>query len=193
MSDNVQESDSGDQPDYVWIKEQHRHAIERPDMYLGPTEHTIVSGMTMRTTDTTAPPGEDAKRAKLEFSPFKVTMNPALLKVFDEIVVNALDNAMRDSTQRNVRVAIDPRSGTILVLNDGKGIPNTQIDDRYTIEVIFGQFMSGSNLSDAQSFVGGRNGVGAAIANAFSKEFTVQSACPETKTVFCSCSCVFWR
>lgn len=176
------QSNSGDQVEYVWIKEQHRHAIERPDMYLGPTDHRPICGMTIRATNDQ--PEGDNQRAKLAVFPFQITMNPGLLKIFDELVVNALDNAFRDSTQRNIRVAIDPVSGRIFVLNDGKGISDTRIDDRYAIDVIFGQFMSGSNLTTESSFTGGRNGVGAAIANAFSKEFTVRSACPESKTTY---------
>ena len=119
-----------------------------------------------------------------EIFPFKTITSPALIKIFDEILVNALDNAFRDSIERTIRVAINPVTGQILILNDGKGIADTKIYEKYTIDVIFGQFMSGSNLSEKKSFVGGRNGVGAAVTNAFSQVFAVQSACPASQTLY---------
>ena len=178
-------SDPNEETTYEWIKEQHEHVLKRPDMYVGNVDHTEVCGMSIRQVlPAEAIPPEKKQPKMFEIFPFKTITSPALIKIFDEILVNALDNAFRDSIERTIRVAINPVTGQILILNDGKGIADTKIYEKYTIDVIFGQFMSGSNLSEKKSFVGGRNGVGAAVTNAFSQVFAVQSACPASQTLY---------
>ena len=53
----------------------------------------------------------------------EATFVPGLFKIFDEILVNAADNKMRDDTMKYIKVNIDRESGEISVENDGKGIP----------------------------------------------------------------------
>lgn len=45
------------------------------------------------------------------------------MKVFDELLVNASDNSVRDSTCRNIEVEIDTKQPSIRVKNDGIGLP----------------------------------------------------------------------
>lgn len=52
-----------------------------------------------------------------------ITYTPGLLKIFDEILVNAADNAERVKNCQEINVTIDPASNTISVSNDGDGIP----------------------------------------------------------------------
>ena len=89
--------------------------------------------------------------------------SPALFKLFDEAVVNALDNTNRDSTQKYIKIEIDPASGVLCVQNDGRGIPIEKYKDsqQWLPTVIFSEFLSGSNFDDSQArFTGGCNGVG---------------------------------
>ena len=51
-----------------------------------------------------------------------VAFTPGLYKIFDEILVNATDNKVRDPTMKELRVDIDKEKGTISVMNGGKGI-----------------------------------------------------------------------
>jgi DNA gyrase/topoisomerase IV subunit B len=56
----------------------------------------------------------------------QVQYNPGLVKVFDEILVNAVDNAVRDASQTRIDVTIDSAADgapTLSVFNDGRGIP----------------------------------------------------------------------
>ncbi len=58
----------------------------------------------------------------------QVTYNPALVKIFDEILVNAVDNGVREASQSRIDVTITHGAGegaspTITVLNDGPSIP----------------------------------------------------------------------
>ena len=44
-------------------------------------------------------------------------------KIFDEIVVNARDQTIRDKTCKTIKLSINKELGTISVWNDGNGIP----------------------------------------------------------------------
>ncbi|KAF2075476.1 hypothetical protein CYY_003212 [Polysphondylium violaceum] len=110
--------------------------------------------------------------------PIKATYTPGLLKIYDEILVNAADNKQRDSTMSFIKVEIDPTSQSISIMNDGKGIPVVmhKTEQCYVVEMVMGNLMSGSNFNDNElKVVGGRNGFGAKLTNIFSKEFIVET------------------
>lgn len=110
--------------------------------------------------------------------PIKATYTPGLLKIYDEILVNAADNKQRDNTMSFIKVNIDPSTQTISIMNDGKGIPVVmhKTEQCYVVEMVMGNLMSGSNFNDTElKVVGGRNGFGAKLTNIFSKEFTVET------------------
>lgn len=110
----------------------------------------------------------------------EITYVPGLYKIFDEILVNAADNKQRDSTMSMLKVTIDANSGEITVWNNGKGIPVVKHKeyDIYVPELIFGHLLTGSNFNDTKKkTTGGRNGYGAKLANIFSSEFIVETAC----------------
>jgi DNA topoisomerase-2 len=52
-----------------------------------------------------------------------VKIVPGLYKIFDEILVNAADNKIRDPTMDNIRVTVDRENGSISIYNNGRGIP----------------------------------------------------------------------
>jgi DNA topoisomerase-2 len=99
---------------------------------------------------------------------------PALLKIFDEILVNALDHSVRDTTMSKIMVTITDTSFT--VENDGSTVPICMHDTEHVWipELIFGHLLTSSNYDDSQDrVVGGRNGLGAKLTNVFSSKFTV--------------------
>ena len=108
---------------------------------------------------------------------------PALFKIFDEIIVNAADNKQRDSTMDKLEVKIDAQANWISVLNNGKGIP-VEWHKEYKVYVpslIFGTLLSGSNFDDEEKrTTGGRNGLGAKLANVFSKQFDIECVSVES-------------
>lgn len=147
--------------------EQHEHILLRPDMYIGSTRR-ITDDLWV---------WDDQQQGMVLRS---VTYAPGLYKIFDEVLVNAADNAQRDSTMRFIKVHIDVERGSISVHNDGHGIPveKHKIHDKYVPELIFGDLLTGSNFDDAQAKVtGGRNGLGAKLANIYSHEFVVETCC----------------
>uniref|UniRef100_A0A915C0D6 DNA topoisomerase 2 n=1 Tax=Parascaris univalens TaxID=6257 RepID=A0A915C0D6_PARUN len=104
---------------------------------------------------------------------------PALLKIFDELLVNAADNKQRDPEMAALRVDIDANSNEISIWNDGEGIPVEMHPEEglYVPSLIFGTLLTSSNYDDSEiKIIGGRNGFGAKLCNIFSKEFTVETS-----------------
>ena len=113
----------------------------------------------------------------------KIRYSPALLKIFDEILINARDHTVRDKTCNKIRVTIDETTGVICVENNGEGIPVEQHEKGcFLPELIFGHFKTGENFSDEEKkVVGGKNGFGSKVSNAFSLKFEIETIDSHTK------------
>ncbi|KAJ2783551.1 DNA topoisomerase 2, partial [Coemansia interrupta] len=142
------------------------HVLLRPDTYIGSVEPIEDEMWVM-----------NLEKKRMEKRKIKYT--PGLYKIVDEILVNAADNKTRDPTMKKIEVTIDKESGTISIMNDGKGIPIEihREQNVYVPELIFGHLLTSSNYDDKQEKVtGGRNGYGAKLCNIFSKEFIIETA-----------------
>jgi DNA gyrase/topoisomerase IV subunit B len=152
------------------------HIYELPDTWAGSSELTTI--------ETFIYSPDEKKMVKRD-----ITYVPALYKCFDEILVNALDQATRLKTEaasgkadvhhiKTVKVAIDKDAGTIEVYNDGDGIEIEKHPELgiYIPEMIFGRLLTSANYDkNEEKVVGGKNGVGAKLTNIFSKEFKVET------------------
>jgi DNA topoisomerase-2 len=139
------------------------HCLQRPGMYIGSTKTREEEAYLL---------GEDGK-----FSKRIVTMNPAFLKIFDEIVSNAADEHRRNTKLNSIKVTTDPETGTITVRDNG-GIPVVHHSEHneWVPELIFSNLKAGSNFDDSEErLVAGTNGVGATLTNIFSVEFRIQT------------------
>jgi DNA topoisomerase-2 len=124
-----------------------------------------------------------------------VSYPPALWKIVDETVVNALDHLVRmQSTDTPVtEISLDYTDGVISVFNNGPGIEvvvhKTASEHfgktTYVPTFIFGTLFQGSNrVKTEDSIIGGTNGVGAKIANCMSTVFTLETVDPVRKLKF---------
>ncbi len=79
-----------------------------------------------------------------------VTIVPGLYKIFDEILVNAVDHRQRDPSMNKLEVTIDATKGSIKVWNNGCGIPVAVHAEHgmYVPEMIFGHLLTSSNYDD---------------------------------------------
>lgn len=112
---------------------------------------------------------------------------PGLFKLYDEILVNALDQNARLKVKqepdvkllKNIRINVDKSTGMIEVMNDGDGIDvvqQTQYNNVWVPELIFGELLTSTNYDqNEEKLWGGKNGYGAKLANIFSKEFIVET------------------
>ncbi|KAJ3158974.1 DNA topoisomerase 2 [Geranomyces michiganensis] len=150
-------------------KTQLEHILLRPDTYIGSVESMQAHMWVM----------EDGKMA-YRF----VSFVPGLYKIFDEILVNAADNKVRDPSMDTIKVWIDKQEKSICIQNNGKGVPVSVHKDAggvYVPELIFGHLLTSSNYDDDdKKIVGGRNGYGAKLCNIFSTEFTVETSDSES-------------
>lgn len=139
-------------------KELRDHILDRPDSYVGSIEVS---------TDVFFVKGVQKQ----------ITYVPALLKIFDEILVNAIDHAVRTKQVSSIKVET-LKDGSIEVFNDGPGIP-VVLHKEYNIyipQMIFGMLLTSSNYNDTeQRIVGGRNGLGSKLTALFSKKFVIET------------------
>ena len=73
-----------------------------------------------------------------------------MVKIFDEILVNAVDNKQRCPEMTTIKVSVDQKTNTISIYNDGDGIP-VAVHPEYKVYIpslIFGQLLSGTNFDD---------------------------------------------
>lgn len=106
-----------------------------------------------------------------------------LYKIFDEILVNAADNTVRDKKCNKIEVNIDEELGEISVKNNGSTIP-IEIHKEYNIyvpELIFGNLLTSGNYDQKGKTVGGKNGYGAKLCAIYSTRFDVEICDPSRK------------
>jgi DNA topoisomerase II len=126
-----------------------------------------------------------------------ITYIPGLYKIFDEVLVNAVDQHIRMNeflaltpaqlalaknkpscigAVKNIRVTVSKYE--ISVENDGPGIDVSLHPDHkvYIPQLIFCELLTSTNYAtDERRVVGGRNGYGAKLCNIFSTEFTIET------------------
>ena len=151
------------------------HILKRPDSYVGPVSRV----------------GEPYWiHENGTFEKKMVVYSPALLKIFDEILVNAIDrNSMYPKNVTSLSVSIDKASGEITIENNGPlggiGIKMHEKEDIWNPELTFGHLLTSTNYDDTQErVVGGRNGYGAKLTNVYSTKFSIKIKDGENKSVY---------
>ena len=159
------------------------HIQSLPDTYIGSTELTKIK--------TYIYCDENKKMVEKE-----ITYIPGLLKIFDEVVVNAIDHSMRLKSEtkenikhvKNIKITIDKSDGKISIFNDGNGIDiekHSEYNDIWIPELIFGELLTSTNYDKTQEKTwGGKNGFGAKLTNIFSKEFIIETVDHYTKKIY---------
>jgi len=140
------------------------HCLLRPGMYVGSIKTREEEAYLLNDQ------GKFAKR--------QVQVNPAFMKIFDEIVSNAADEHRRNTKLNQITVTADKKTGRITVLDNG-GIPvvKHKDHDEWVPELIFSNLKAGSNFDDSEErLVAGTNGVGATLTNIFSTEFRIKTS-----------------
>lgn len=140
------------------------HIIKRPDSYMG---ENVLKSKKMFIYN---PSSNTVTLSKTE-----LTYSTGLLKIFDEILMNAIDNLSRKPILTYIYVTITDEY--ISIKNDGQSIPLHEFSDTIkepTPQVLFTKPRSGSNFDDSEErVVGGRNGIGCKITSIFSKKFII--------------------
>ena len=159
------------------------HIQSLPDTYIGSTELTKIKTYIYN--------DDEKKMVEKE-----ITYIPGLLKIFDEVVVNAIDHSMRLKSEikenikhvKIIKITIDKNDGKISIFNDGNGIDiqkHGEYNDVWIPELIFGELLTSTNYDKTQEKTwGGKNGFGAKLTNIFSKEFKIETVDHYTKKIY---------
>ena len=139
------------------------HVILRPGRYIGSIKPHKANKWII----------QDDKMVQKELN-----YNPGLLKIFDEIVTNSVDESKRSGSKLNtIKVDINRETNYINIWDNG-GIPVVKHTEHkeWIPEMIFSNLKAGSNFDDTEERTGaGTNGVGSTLTNIYSKEFTVST------------------
>jgi len=139
------------------------HVLKRPGMYVG---------------DTTL--GEHHKWIMREgsISQEKIMIVPALLKLFDEIISNSIDEGFRTDFKyaNEIKVKVED-NGKITIEDNGRGIPVVLSDDgsKTQAEQAFTNLRAGANFDDDGHVSIGTHGLGSTLVNILSKKFTAHT------------------
>eukprot|EP00798_Chlamydomonas_sp_ICE-L_P015086 gene15086-biopygen24148 len=139
---------------------------------------TISDSSKAVSTRTKASVTADAANVRIEMAHDSTVHIPALFKIFDEILVNALDQVQENDAVRRIDISVDRGTGVIGVRNDGVGLPVEMHPEHecYTPELIFGHMLTSANYDDdMERTIGGQNGIGAKACNIFSEWFEVET------------------
>lgn len=145
-------------------KTTREHILHRPGMYVGSIYNNLEEVWIV----------EEEKMVKKN-----ILYNPGILKLFDEIIMNASDHA-RDHPNKvtEIKASVDTNDGKIIVINNGPGIPIVKHEEHqiYIPELVFGNFLTSTNYDDNEERIkAGLNGYGAKITSVFSKLFQVET------------------
>jgi len=143
------------------------HILKRPDTYVG--------SLAPESSSYWIRDGDNFKLSELSVS-------PGLVKIFDEVLVNAIDQYSLHPKKVN-KIEVVTGKDFVFVRNYGVSIPikkhETERDSKgvplWIPELIFGYLLTSSNYNDEEQRVtGGRNGYGAKLANVFSSKFNIK-------------------
>ncbi|EFX84711.1 hypothetical protein DAPPUDRAFT_47063, partial [Daphnia pulex] len=109
----------------------------------------------------------------------EISYAPGLQKIFDEIIVNAVDNKLRDSSMDTLKVDIDPAKNVIKVFYNGKGIPVVEHDkEKMSVpSLVFCHSLTSFNCNHQEETVINEdcNCFGAKLCNIFSRTFELKT------------------
>ena len=151
------------------------HVLKRPDSYVGPVDLSAEPYWILN--------GKKFEKKNLKYS-------PALLKIFDEILVNAIDrNSLHPKNVTAISVSLDKETGAVTIENNGPlggiGIKFNDKENVWNPELVFGHLLTSTNYDDSQKrIVGGRNGYGAKLTNIYSSDFSIAIKDHETKQTY---------
>tara|TARA_Y100001954_G_scaffold165062_1_gene175181 strand:- start:18104 stop:21325 length:3222 start_codon:yes stop_codon:yes gene_type:complete len=153
------------------------HVLKRPDSYVGSTS-LVAEEYWLLNADATG------------FEKRLIRYSPALLKIFDEVLVNAIDrNSLYPKDVTSIKIDVDASTGAITIENNGPlggvAVVENGKENAYNPELVFGHLLTSTNYDDTQKrIVGGRNGYGAKLANIYSQDFAIKVKDPVNKVLY---------
>jgi len=153
-----------------YIESDIEYVLTRPSLYIGSIQPNQLDTYLL----------EDNKFVKKS-----IEYIPAFLKLFDELITNSTDEAIKTNFvyANKIEVNIDVH-GRIGITDNGRGL-SSDIEENTKLPqavIAFTKLKAGSNF-DGDRIGAGQNGVGASLVNIFSKDFIVDTSDGEKKTL----------
>lgn len=153
------------------------HILLRPQMYIGSVSEEKIETM-------------------VNFQYKQLTIIPALFKIVNEIIDNAVDEAIRTNFKHANKIDISLSDdelnfnyGEFTISDNGRGIPFNKHNEIYQAEAAWTQAKAGTSFTDNRTTIGA-NGVGSFATNCFSSSFIGYSSDgKQLIEVKCSDSC----
>ncbi len=149
------------------------HVLQRTGMYAGSVVEEPISGV-------------------IDYKWQSKVIVPALLKCVEELYQNSIDEHIRTNGEyaKNISVTIENTidGTTIIVEDDGRGIPVEKIGESYRPVLAWTELRAGSNFNDTNGRVtAGMNGMGSSICNVLSKSF-IGTSCDGAQKCVVTCT-----
>lgn len=142
------------------------HVLQRPATYIGSMSLEAFEGFIF-----------NRELQKFEYKQYQKIQ--AFEKIINEILDNAIDEALRTDFKKANVIEVNTDGNYISVKDNGRGVPIAKIiDDKGNkisqLEAAFTRARAGSNFSDDNRNTIGLNGLGSFCTSVFSKEFKVE-------------------
>lgn len=137
------------------------HILLKPSMYIGAIDITSKELLIL-------------ENDKFVFK--TVSYNPGFLKIFDEILDNSIDEAIRTKFEYANNIYIEFKDNTFTIEDNGRGVPQSCVGDLPQAVIAFTEARAGSNFDEKTKANGiGTNGIGSFLTNVYSKSFIVET------------------
>jgi DNA topoisomerase II len=160
-----------------------KHVLLRPDMYVGPIERLERETYLFE---------ENVIRKR------NATISPGLIKLFDEVLVNARDHVTRCQDEKSenqvtkIDVVINAVEGEFSVRNNGEGIDVAMHPEHklWIPEMIFAHLLTSTNYEEegdtsaTPRTIGGKNGYGAKLAFLFADSSEIETVDAKRKKLY---------
>lgn len=141
------------------------HVRARPGMYIG--------SITPETSQQWVYDSSSKKMMKQELATV-----PGLIKIFSEILDNAIDESKRTTLLNTIKVDFH-EDGSITIMDNGRGFPCEihPTTGKHVVETVFTNLRAGSNFNDAvDQATSGTHGLGQKLTVILSTAFSVETA-----------------
>ena len=150
---------------------QREHILKRMNLYLGSKNETENTVWIIN---------KDTNQLEKKTISYSI----ALINSIYEVLQNAVDHCLRCKNIKGlnkcdtIKLNFNSETGEISVFNNGQGIKVEKFKDtdQYIIEVIFSEYLSGSNFNNDADIKIGANGLGIKLLNTISEYFIVETS-----------------
>jgi len=162
-------------PSDIKILDDKSHVLCRPEMYIGGVSK------------------EKQKRWIIQNNEIiekEIEIIPAIVKLFDEVISNSVDEAIKTNFEFANKIIVDvDEFGYIHVEDNGRGLTSEKDIDsgEYKAVLAFTRLRAGSNFGDKDEGTIGRFGVGVSLTNFLSKKFYVSSINTDKSSMSLDC------